>query len=249
MAIKKIQAKSIITKSNLPGSDFVINPYTGCLHACIYCYARFMKRFTGHDEPWGKFIDVKINAPDLITENLQKYSGKSIVIGSVTDPYQKIEKKYKVTRKVLERLVDCQSKIDIITKSDLVIRDIDLFKKFKNLTVAFSLGQIDDKIREKLEPRAPSIVDRIRALKTLHENNIRTVVFVSPIFPYLSDWKEIIVRTQKYTDEYWFENLNIYPSVRVNIYNFLKNNYPELVDKYREIYKDEKIYWDKVEIN
>lgn len=247
MVLKEIQSKSIITKSNLPESDFVINPYTGCSHACIYCYARFMKRFTGHNEEWGEFIDVKINAADLIPKNLEKYSDKSLVIGSVTDPYQKAEEKYEITRQILEKLIDYPSRVDIITKSNLVTRDIDILKKFKNLRVVFSLGQSDDKAVEKLEPGAPSITERINALKSLHENNIRTVVFISPIFPLLSDWKKTISKTKKYADEYWFENLNIYPSVRNNIYAFLKSNYPELIDKYRDIYKDEKMYWDETE--
>ncbi|OGF24880.1 hypothetical protein A2331_03385 [Candidatus Falkowbacteria bacterium RIFOXYB2_FULL_34_18] len=247
MKIKEIQAKSIITKSNLPASDFVINPYTGCSHACIYCYARFMMRFTGHDEEWGEFVDVKINAPELIPKLGDKYKSKSITIGSVTDPYQKCEEEYKITRNILEKLSLFDSSFDIITKSDLVARDIDLLKKFRDLTVAFSIGQADDRIRERLEPGAPSIENRIKVLKILYDNNIRTAVFISPIFPMLSDWKKIIELTKQYADEYWFENLNIYPSVRENIYKFLKNNYPELIDKYREIYKDEKIYWDGVE--
>ena len=104
MKIKEIKAKSIIVKSNLPDSDFVINPYTGCGHSCLYCYARFMKRFTNHSEPWGDFVDVKINAPELIPENTEKYRNKTMVIGSVTDSYQPLEKKYKLTRQFLKNL-------------------------------------------------------------------------------------------------------------------------------------------------
>ena len=99
MKIKEIKTKSIIVKSNLPDGDFVINPYIGCMHGCKYCYARFMKRFTGHTEPLGSFVDIKINAPDLIPEGTNKYREKSIIISSVTDPYQPIEREYKITRK------------------------------------------------------------------------------------------------------------------------------------------------------
>lgn len=120
MKIKEIKAKSIIVKSNLPEGDFVINPYTGCSHGCLYCYARFMKRFTNHPEPWGEFVDVKINAPDLIPEDTDKYKDRSITIGSVTDPYLPLEAKYKLTRRILEKLIPLQPRLDIITKSDLV---------------------------------------------------------------------------------------------------------------------------------
>src|SRR3989339_5269 len=133
-----------------------------------------MMRFTGHDEEWGEFVDVKINAPELIP---------------------KLEEEYKITRNILEKLSLFDSSFDIITKSDLVARDIDLLKKFKDLTVAFSIGQADDRIRERLEPGAPSIENRIKVLKILYDNNIRTAVFISPIFPMLSDWKKIIIQS------------------------------------------------------
>jgi DNA repair photolyase len=86
MQIREIKAKSIIAKSNLPATEYVINPYVGCNHACLYCYARFMKRFTGHVENWGEFVDVKINAADLIPAETDKYKNKSIFLSSVTDP-------------------------------------------------------------------------------------------------------------------------------------------------------------------
>jgi DNA repair photolyase len=106
MKVKEIIVKNIITKSNLPDADFVINPYTGCTHSCIYCYARFMKRFTGHDEKWGQFIDVKINGADLVINNIKKITNKSIFMSSVTDPYLPLEKKYKITRNILCKLVE-----------------------------------------------------------------------------------------------------------------------------------------------
>jgi len=121
MKIREIKVKSIIVKSNLPEGDYVINPYVGCQHACVYCYARFMKRFAGHKEHWGKFVDVKINAPNLIPENTNKFKDKSITIGSVCDPYQPVERKYKITRKILEKLIPLQPHLDLMTKSELVL--------------------------------------------------------------------------------------------------------------------------------
>lgn len=144
LKIKEVQAKGIIVKTNLPGADFVINPYTGCRHSCIYCYAEFMKKYTGHDEKWGTFIDVKINAPDLI-ESKGKLAGEIIFLSSVTDPYQPIEAKYQLTRKILERLVEEDVKIDILTKSALVTRDIDILKEFTFVpTVGISVSTIDE---------------------------------------------------------------------------------------------------------
>lgn len=140
MKLNEIKASSIITKSNLPDADYVINPYVGCMHSCIYCYARFMKRFTGHTENWGEFVDAKINASELIPEKTSKYKGKSIFLSSVTDPYLSFERKYQLTRKVLKKLISLEPNLGIQTKSDLIVRDIDLLKQFKyceaGLTIA-----------------------------------------------------------------------------------------------------------------
>ena len=111
--IKKINVKSILTKSNLPVSDYSINPYVGCLHSCKYCYASFMKRFTGHLEPWGKFVDIKFWEP---IKNPEKYKGKEMFIGSVTDPYQLLEKKFKRTKTLLEELKKSDRKISVATR-------------------------------------------------------------------------------------------------------------------------------------
>jgi len=165
MKITEIKAKSIIVKSNLPEGDYVINPYTGCQHGCKYCYARFMKRFTGHEEPWGDFIDVKINAADLIPTNTDKYKNKTLTFGSVTDCYQPIEARYKLMRKILKKLVPLQPHIDILTKSDLVTRDIDLLKQFDNCIVALSTCAMTENLRKQLEPLAPPTKRRLAALK------------------------------------------------------------------------------------
>lgn len=247
MKIKEIKAKSIITKSGLPGADFVINPYIGCLHGCLYCYARFMKRFTGHLEDWGKFVDVKINAADLVPEKTDKYKGKSIVIGSVTDAYCAIERKYELTRQILKKLIPLQPDLDILTKSDLVLRDIDLLKQFKYCLVAVSLSVLDEDLRKELEPLAPSADRRIKALKELHQAGIKTALFISPILPGLTDWPKLIKKTRGLVDEYWFENLNLYPSIRDNIYRFLKKQRPELIDRYKEIYSGQSDYWHNQE--
>lgn len=249
MKIKETKAKSIIVKSKLPDTDFVINPYIGCMHGCIYCYARFMKTYTGHEESWGHFVDVKINATDLIPEKTDKYKGKSILISSVTDPYHPVDIKYKLTRKILEKLIPLQPDLNILTKSDLVLRDIDLLKQFKKCLIAISLSFLNEKNRKQLEPLATISERRINALKKLHKTGIETAVFISPIFPEITDWQEIIKKTKKFTNEYWFENLNPYFSIQDNIIKFLKKNYPKLVIKYKKIWAKKHDYWDKEEKN
>ena len=144
MKIQEIQVKSVMTKSNLPVSDYSVNPYVGCTHACQYCYASFMKRFTNHPEPWGEFIDVK-TWPEI--KHPEKYAGKEAFLCSVTDPYQPIEAKYKRTRALLEQLQGSGVSISIATKSDLVLRDLDLLRTFPNARVSFSINTLDESFR------------------------------------------------------------------------------------------------------
>ena len=138
MKIRFKEAKSIVTKSNIPGIDYVINPYIGCQHGCIYCYAEFMKRFTDHKgENWGDFLDIKNYSIEKIQP--EKYDGKTILLSSVTDPYIPLELKYKKTRMILEHLIGTKAKISILTKSKFAKRDIDIFKKFDNLEFGICL--------------------------------------------------------------------------------------------------------------
>lgn len=246
MKINEVNCKTIINSSRLPGSEFVINPYVGCSHACVYCYARFMKKFTEHTEPWGKFVDVKINAPALIKEN-NKYKNKEITLSSVTDPYQPLEKKYLITRKILKSLLALQPHLCILTKSALITRDIDIIRQMTNCKAGFSFSTLDPSLCRETEPFASSPENRIEALKELKKAGIKSFVFISPILPELTDWKAIIRSTQKYADEIWFENLNVKMSNWHQIEKWLKQKHPQLVEKYKGIYFSKSNYWSGYE--
>ena len=200
--IKKIDVKTIISKSNLPVSDFSINPYVGCTHACKYCYACFMKKFTGHEEDWGNFLDVKFWKP---IKNPQRYAGKSFLLSSVTDPYNPQEEIYKRTRGFLENFQGVDINLTLLTKSDLILRDIDLIKTFKTVRVGFSINTLDETFKNDMD-NAVSIERRLRAMKILHEAGIRTTCFISPIFPGITDVPTIIDATKDFCNLIWLEN-------------------------------------------
>ena len=181
MKIKEVHAKSILSPSKI--YDYVVNPYIGCQHACSYCYARFMKRFTGHKEPWGDFVDVKINAPDLLSKEIRKKRMGTVWVSGVCDPYQPLEVKYKLTRKCLEILAQNDWPVFIQTRSPLVLRDLDIFKKSNNIEVGLSITSANDEIRKIFEPYAPPVMERLRALELLHQNGVRTYVMIAPILP------------------------------------------------------------------
>lgn len=240
IAEKIIKTKDYLTKSNLPASDFVINPYVGCTHACKYCYACFMKRFTGHNEPWGEFIDIKICDKPI---SMKRVKGKSVFLSSVTDCYNKCEETYGITRKILKQLAFADCKIDISTKSKLILRDVDLLKQCKNLRVSMSVNTLDENFKNDMD-NASSIQERLDTLKELHSNGIYTVLFMSPIFPEITDFKAIIEKSCDFIDEYWFENLNLRGNYKQIILSYINDKYPHLKDLYNEIFvKGCKEYW------
>jgi DNA repair photolyase len=142
-----------------------------------------MKRFTGHKEPWGEFIDVKVNAPSLLKNQLKRAKPGMVAISTVTDPYQPIEKTYKITRGCLEALLDKQFPVNLLTRSPLCLRDIDLFKRFKKIEVGLTVTTHDEAMKKLFEPCSPSIPSRIRALETLRQERVRTYAFIGPLLP------------------------------------------------------------------
>ncbi|MEJ2663492.1 MAG: radical SAM protein [Spirochaetia bacterium] len=244
--IKEVQTKNLITKSNLPDADYVINPYTGCLHSCIYCYARFMKRFTGHNEPWGRFVDVKVNAADAVPKNGEKYKNKAVFMSSVTDPYLELEKKYELTRRVLGRIVGFEPALSIQTKSALITRDIDLLQGFKLCRVGMTVTTLDDTVRAAIEPHASPVADRLSALKKLKQNGLSTYVFIGPVLPFITDWREIIRRTRDFTDCYYFENLNMYGTIKKDLFAWLEGYNRNRLASYLSILRAPAVYWEAV---
>ena len=181
MIVREITAKSVLSKSQV--YDYVVNPYVGCSHSCRYCYAAFMKRFTGHREKWGEFVDIKINAPELLAGEIRKKRPGRVWVSGVCDPYQAAEKKYRLTRKCLEVLLENQWPVTIQTKSSLVLRDIEILVQFNDVEVGFSITTADEKIRKLFEPGASPIKERIHALDVLHARGIRTFAMIAPILP------------------------------------------------------------------
>lgn len=242
--IREIEAKSIITKTDIPVCDYAVNPYVGCTHGCKYCYASFMKRFTNHPEPWGEFLDVKY-WPEI--RKPEKYAGKELFFGTVTDPYNPQEEKYHRTRALLEQLQGSGVKITIQTKSDLVLRDINLLRTFPGLRVGFSINTLDEDFRADMDS-AVSIERRLAAMKTLHEAGIRTTCFISPIFPALTDVPAIIDRVRGQCQLVWLENLNLRGSYKAVVLDYIRRRYPELTGLYEEIYSHgSRLYWESLD--
>lgn len=245
--VNHIETKSVMTKSNTPIGGYSVNPYVGCPHACKYCYASFMKRFTGHTEEWGTFMDVK-DWPEI--KNPKKYADQKVIIGTVTDGYNPLEETYKNTRRLLEELKDSGADILICTKSDLVLRDLDLLKEINEnsrLTVSWSINTLDEEFKDDMDA-AVSIERRLAAMKEVYAAGIRTICFISPVFPGITDIEAIIDRTKDQCDLVWLENLNLRGGFKADIMKYISDKHPDLVPLYDEIYnKKNRSYFEALE--
>ena len=178
--------KSKYSEITGPGIDYTLDPYVGCAHNCKYCYV-FRKQFVespNHDSDlWGEFVDPKINAVEILRQQIREVKHGVVLLSSITDPYQPLEYKYRITRGCLEELLKNQFKIVILTKSNLVTRDLDILSKFRSADVGLTITTDDDDIRKLIEPNSASIEDRISTLQMFHSRKVRTYAHIGPILP------------------------------------------------------------------
>ena len=183
MIVKEVCAKTILSKSKV--FDYTINPYIGCEYGCTYCYARFMKRFTGHKEPWGEVVDVKKNAPRLLQQEITKRRVGRVWVSGTCDPYQPLEKEYELTKRCLEILFAHGWPVTIQTKSSLLRRDMRLLTENKGseVEVGLTITTADERIRKTFEPNSPPVKERVETLRLLRSAGIRTFAMIAPILP------------------------------------------------------------------
>jgi len=203
-----------------------------------------MKRFTGHTEPWGTFLDIK-DWPEI--KHPEKYAGKELFFGSVTDPYNPEEALYERTRSLLLQLKGCAAKVSIATKSDLVLRDLDIIRSFPNARVSWSINTLDNRFQQDMD-KAVSIDRRLTAMKTFYRAGVRTTCFISPIFPGITDVEAIVRRVQNQCHLIWLENLNLRGSYKPVIMDYIETNHPHLLPLYQSIYVDrDRSYWKQLD--
>lgn len=243
MEIKEISVKNIIVKSKLPDADYVVNPYTGCEFGCIYCYASFMGRFVNESiDNWGNYVYVKTNAVELFDKEIDKVPDKdtTILLSSVTDPYQGIESKYRLTRGILEIATRKRygGQIGILTKSSMVTRDIDVLKKIPNVDVGMTITTTDDELSRFLELRATATSMRIKTLGELNKAGLRTYAFVGPLLPHFRYKPELLDKlfaslVEAEVSQVYIEHINLSPYIKKRMFESLEGN-KELQEVYAE---------------
>jgi DNA repair photolyase len=247
---QEIKCKSLLNKSRL--EDYCINPYVGCQHACTYCYAdSYTQKFSKHPESWGDFVDIKINAPTVLEREIGRKTKGTIFFSSLTDAYQPIERKYELTRRLLGIVLEHQFPLSIQTKSALVLRDLDLFRKLDRCEVGFTVTTLDDDLRRLFEPYSSSIEERISAIKKLKENGVRTFVFFGPVLPYISD-QNLEHYFQRIagagTDYVYVDKLNPKPGLWPKLEKLLRSNFPGLCDQWQDILIGRSDYYQRLKV-
>ncbi|HHW42523.1 MAG TPA: radical SAM protein [Desulfotomaculum sp.] len=191
MSINPTYCKTALSRTGIPGYRYCLNPYVGCSHWCRYCYADTVLRFSGHSGKWGEFVAAKVNFPEVLRRELKRKRSLSgrIIFGTVTDAYQPAEAEFGLTRSSLEIFAEewTNAEIDLLTKSDLVVRDVDILKKLKNCSVGFTVTTSDDKIASVLEPGAAPPSARLRAAQRLAGEGLYVWAFIAPVLPGVSD--------------------------------------------------------------
>jgi DNA repair photolyase len=238
--IREIECKSILTKSGIEGVDYGINPYVGCGHGCVYCYAIFMKRFTGHKEEWGTFVDIKVNAAHVLARQMRRAKPGNIVFGTATDAYQPLERKHRITRACLEVLTAYGFPVSILTKSNLVLRDLDILRRLRDVEVGFTITTLDEEVRRVFEPRSSPIPARLEVLAELSQAGIKTWAFCGPLLPFLSDSEEQMdglfrELAQAGVSHVIVDSMKLSGAIGGRVKKVLERHYPDLVEGYRHI--------------
>ena len=238
VTVREVHCRSALNRTKIPGFDYCMNPYGGCTHGCVYCYASFMCRFSGHEEVWGKYLDVKVNFPSILARQLERSKTTPpgrVLLGTVTDAYQPAESIYRITRSSLETLAGHpRMEVHVLTKSALVRRDIPVLSKLKGCEVGFTITTLDEGIARIMEPGASSPRLRIEAAEELTKEGIPVWVFVAPLLPGLTDREDSVLELlaalrKKGISHVSFDPLNPYPAVVEGLRVIYRRQFPGLL--------------------
>lgn len=254
----EIYCKSALNKTGIPGFDYCMNPYGGCTHSCLYCYASFMCRFTGHKENWGEFLDIKVNFPDILAKQLSvrltRPEGK-VLLGTVTDVYQPAEARYEITRSSLNVLTSYpQLEVNILTKSDLIKRDISILRRLRTCKIGFTITTMDQEIFKAVEPGAALPHQRLAAARQIMDAGIPVWVFVAPLLPGLTDTEKSLTTLynslhQSGINEIRIDYLNPYPAVVRRLKGAYHRYFPAALPSLEEYLRHPRSYRDEIKGN
>ena len=237
VVVRELVCRSLLNRSGI--DDYSFNCYTGCGHGCVYCYARFMQRFHPHREPWGRFVDVKINAVQALQRQLRTLASGSVFTCSACDGWQEVERTYCLSRKCCGTLLEAGFHLNVLTKSDLILRDLDIFSG-RQVSLGVTITTLDEQAAAAWEPGASSVAARLRILREAKAAGLKTAVMFGPLLPGLSDSPEALralfsMAGEVNVDRILTDALNPRPLVWPSVRTLLEQRYPELLPLYRRV--------------
>lgn len=238
--VREVRCKTVLNRSSI--SDYSLNCYLGCEHGCVYCYARFMQRFHPHPEPWGEFVDVKENAVEVLSRQLKRARPGQVFMSSACDAWQPMEQERELSRECCRLLVDKGFHLNILTKSSLVLRDLDVFDR-GTVRVGVTIVTLDEELVRLWEPRASSIGERMRIIAQARAAGSETAVMFGPLLPFLSDSQASIdslfaLASDHAVSEISVDALNPRPRVWPSVAGLLRREYPDMRERYRRLLFD-----------
>jgi DNA repair photolyase len=247
--VHEIHCKSAINAVKGMPFSWSLNPYRGCRHACVYCYARPTHEYLGLDARDGfqEVILAKVNAPEIVRKELARpnWRGENVVVGTATDPYQQAESRYGITRGILEAFREARNPVSITTKSPMVLRDLDILSdlaRHVTVTVHFTVTTLDETLWRAIEPTTSKPKKRLEALRTLRDHGIHAGVFLSPVLPGLTDdeahLEAVIVAAAEAGAEFVFSQaLRLGPGISEYYLPWLERTFPHLTHEYERLYR------------
>jgi DNA repair photolyase len=247
--VREIPCKSVINRVQGMPFAWSINPYRGCRHACVYCYARPTHEYLGLNaaDEFQEVIFAKVNAPEVVRRELSRrgWRGENVVIGTATDPYQQAESKYRITRGILEAFRDFRNPVSLTTKSPMILRDLDILSELVQhapVSVHFTVTTLDETLWRAIEPTTAKPRKRLEALRVLRAHGIRSGVFFSPVLPGLTDERgrlEAVVAAaaEAGADFLFSQVLRLGPGIGEYYLPFIEREFPHLAERYRRLYR------------
>ena len=235
VVVREVRCKSLLNRCSI--DDYSFNCYVGCAHGCRYCYARFMQRFHPHAEDWGEFVDVKVNAAEVLARQLRRLEPGDVFTCSACDGWQPVEQQYRLTRECCRSLLDAGFRLNILTKNRLVLRDLDVFAG-RDVRLAVTITTPDDSQARIWEPKASSVSERVQILRQAKAAGLETAVMFGPLLPEISDTEEALAQlfalaAKVNVGKVWTDALNPRPRVWPSVQEVLQRHRPDLCEHYR----------------
>ncbi|MDD5773320.1 MAG: radical SAM protein [bacterium] len=239
--VNEVKIQRILNPTAIDLGEFVINPFMGCEFACLYCYVRSNRVISKRNKPWGEYVDVRINAPELLEKELLIKKPKVVLLGSTTECFQPTEQKYQITKKVLEILNSHGVYYVILTRSPYIVNYISLLNKGFCRKIYFTINNMPSVFKQKLEPKTPGFDSRIEAVKMLIDEKIPVTPYFSPLLPLISDYHEIFQKLEK-AQIIEFECLNFNLKNILIIIDTIYEIDPIIGEKYKKMFNDKDFY-------